>query len=83
MRLADIDCEEVVVGAIRVPVEVFFEVVEVRVASDSVITRSRAAWWDFNPGLLMLTASVTFADAFGCRLSCSGTHADIGAVLRQ
>ena len=25
-----------------------------------------------------LVASVIFADAFDCRLSCSGTHADIG-----
>ena len=49
--------------------------VEVHVAS--VITRSRAIWWAFNPSLLVFMASVTFADAFDWRLPCSGTHADI------
>ena len=58
----------------------FFTVDEVEVETSlaDLAKMSRAAWWDFNSGLEELVASVTFADAFDCRLSCSGTHADIG-----
>ena len=35
----------------------------------------------FKPSLEVFVASVTFADAFDCRLSRSGTHADTGVVL--
>ena len=55
----------------------FFTVVGVAAVN---MIASRAAWWDFNPSLEVFAASVTFADAFHCHLSCSGTHADIDEV---
>lgn len=76
----DVNCEivEAVSGRMLIEEIVFFVVdTEVEVCMASVIMRSQAIWWAFNPSLLMFTASVTFADAFDWCLLCSGTHTDI------
>lgn len=76
LRLVEVDLKVEAVGR-RVPVGVLILLeVEPCVPSAAEIRVSRARWWDFSSGLLVLAASVTLADAFGTRLSCEGTQAD-------
>jgi len=64
LRLVEVAVEE---RMLVVVVVVLLEVIEVRVSSVEIAI-SRARWWDFSSGLLMLAMSVTFANAFGTRL---------------